>query len=82
MELIHRLLKMIQIYFHISENIDNEKYLVILNFTEKEIEFNPCISGLKDSKILICNYDSNPDINETGIMKLKPYEAAIYKLSE
>ena len=64
-----------------TRTLDNEKLMVICNFTEKNSVFK-CEEKIefKERELLISNYDV--DINEEiDIINLKPYESRVYKFS-
>ena len=66
--------------FAYVRSFENEKLLVILNFYEPEIEFVlPEAINFNSKELLISNYkvDENEDIKN---IKLRPYEARVYKL--
>lgn len=68
-----------QIYSYLR-TLDNEKVLVILNFFENETVFElPSDITYENKELLISNYevDNNEDISN---IKLKPYEARVYRL--
>lgn len=65
-----------QVYAY-TRILDNEKILVLLNFSEDDAEINVDDSKLID-KELINNYDIF--INDNGKVVLKPYQAVICKL--
>ena len=66
------------IYSYIRE-FENEKFIIITNLTDKYVEFNYDSEVLKYKNLLISNYKVEPHIDITNI-KLKPYEARLYKL--
>lgn len=56
----------------------NNSFLIICNFSDKKVDFNPEIKNLKSKNILIHNYPINPKFrNDT--LNLQPYEAIVYK---
>ncbi|MFB7815174.1 glycoside hydrolase family 13 protein [Paenibacillus chitinolyticus] len=61
--------------------LNGEKLLVILNFFDGTPEFTwPEEPGRgKDAELLISNYDPVPG-EDTGVIKLRPYEARVYLL--
>ncbi|WP_088363971.1 glycoside hydrolase family 13 protein [Bacillus cereus] len=67
--------------FAYERQLNNEKLLVICNFTENECEFisNRRIS-YKSKKLLISNYTDIAG-NEIDNIILKPYETRVYKLN-
>ena len=66
------------IYSYIRE-IDNEKFIVITNLTDKNTQFIYDDEILKYENLLISNYDISyhTDINK---INLNPYEARLYRL--
>lgn len=60
--------------FAYTRTLDNQKLLVVCNFSKSEQKFD--FSGYENAKILISNY--NRDAREDGI--LKPYEATVLLL--
>ena len=64
-----------------TRTLDNEKLMIICNFTAKNSVFK-CEEKIefKERELLISNYDV--DINEEmDTINLKPYESRIYKFS-
>ena len=57
--------------FAYTRTLDNQKLLVVCNFSKSEQKFD--FSGYENAKVLISNY--NRDAGEDGI--LKPYEATV-----
>ena len=66
------------IYSYIRE-LDNEKFIVITNLTDKNVKFSYDEELLKYEDLLISNYEINAHEN-TKIITLNPYEARLYKL--
>ena len=60
--------------FAYTRTLDNQKLLVVCNFSKSEQRFD--FSGYENAKVLISNY--NRDAGEDGI--LKPYEATVLLL--
>ena len=60
--------------FAYKRTLDNQKLLVVCNFSKSEQRFD--FSGYENAKVLISNY--NRDAREDGI--LKPYEATVLLL--
>ena len=60
--------------FAYTRTLDNQKLLVVCNFSKSEQKFD--FSGYENAKVLISNY--NRDAREDGI--LKPYEATVLLL--
>ena len=60
--------------FAYVRTLDNQKLLVVCNFSKTEQKFD--FSGYENAKVLISNY--NRDVREDGI--LKPYEATVLLL--
>ena len=60
--------------FAYTRTLDNQKLLVVCNFSKSEQKFD--FSGYENAKVLISNY--NRDAGEDGI--LKPYEATVLLL--
>ena len=60
--------------FAYTRTLDNQKLLVVCNFSKSEQKFD--FSGYENAKVLISNY--NRDAREDGI--LKPYEAIVLLL--
>ena len=60
--------------FAYKRTLDNQKLLVVCNFSKSEQRFD--FSGYENAKVLISNY--NRDVREDGT--LKPYEAAVLLL--
>ena len=68
--------------FAYTREYEGEKLLVILNFTDKSVEFsldNEYLQG--NHQLLICNYDRAEQKAEQlqQTMLLQPYEACVYK---
>jgi len=60
---------------------ENGELVVISNFYEPEVEFElerNGVTGLENSKILLSNYETEPEIKDGKII-LKPYESIIFK---
>lgn len=61
-----------------TRTLGNEKMLIVLNFSNTN-----CITetgiNTQNATLILSNYKTNPTINKT-VMKLRPYEAIIYKL--
>ena len=60
--------------FAYIRTLDNQKFLVVCNFSKSEQKFDS--QGYENAKVLISNY--NRDVREDGI--LKPYEATVLLL--
>ena len=60
--------------FAYKRTLDNQKLLVVCNFSKSEQRFD--FSGYENAKVLISNY--NRDVREDGT--LKPYESAVLLL--
>ena len=61
--------------------MDNEKLLVICNFSEDNARFElPNNIAYNSKKLLISNYASNSDILEN--IELKPYETKVYLMEK
>ena len=60
--------------FAYTRTLDNQKLLVVCNFSKSEQKFD--FSGYENAKVLISNY--NRDVREDGT--LKPYETAVLLL--
>ena len=63
-----------ELYVYTRE-LENEKILVICNFTEKEVKYT-LPEEFENGKILISNYDK---MSADAEMELKPYEAMVIK---
>ncbi|WP_057914788.1 glycoside hydrolase family 13 protein [Peribacillus muralis] len=60
--------------------LDNKKLLIVCNFYEHENDFHYPVTSHSEVEIVISNYtDSSSDIEN---IKLRPYEAIIYELSD
>ena len=60
---------------------ENGELVVISNFYEPEVEFElegNGVTGLENAKILLSNYETEPEIKDGKII-LKPYESTIFK---
>ena len=60
---------------------ENGELVVISNFYEPEVEFElerNGVTGLENTKILLSNYETEPEIKDGKII-LKPYESIIFK---
>ena len=65
--------------FAYIRQLDDEKLLVLCNFTDKVVNVDiPSELLHKDAKVLICNYDSDDLNKETKNIQLKAYEAIVY----
>ncbi|WP_372008441.1 alpha-glucosidase [Paenibacillus chitinolyticus] len=64
-----------------TRTLNGEKLLVILNFFDGTPEFTwpEELGKRKDAELLISNYDHVPG-EDTGVLKLRPYEARVYLL--
>jgi oligo-1,6-glucosidase len=67
-----------QIYSFIRE-LDNERWLVVLNISEQQVEVSlPETLSIARKELLLTNYKNHLDIN--GELTLSPYEARVYRL--
>ncbi|WML57819.1 alpha-glucosidase [Neobacillus sp. PS2-9] len=67
-----------QIYSFIRE-WDNERWLVVLNISEQQVEVKlPEFVSVLEKKIIITNYKDQSDSSEELIMR--PYQAIVYKI--
>lgn len=65
--------------FAYTRNLNNESILVILNFYENEVDFKlPDNLDIKKLEVILSNYDNK--VIEKGNIKLRPYEAIVYKI--
>ncbi|MBV6712107.1 glycoside hydrolase family 13 protein [Paenibacillus chitinolyticus] len=64
-----------------TRTLNGEKLLVILNFFDGTPEFRwpEELGEGKDAELLISNYDP-VSVEDTGVLKLRPYEARVYLL--
>ena len=60
-------------------NLDNEKFIIITNLTDKEVEYAYDKEVLKFENLLISNYNVS-NHQPVSKLNLKPYEARMYKL--
>lgn len=67
-----------QVYAYLREDAHG-KFLVVLNFSDKNAEFNNPIL-MKQAKLLLANYTTNATISLTKILVLRPYEAMVIQL--
>lgn len=67
--------------FAYTRTLDNQKLLVVNNFSENELDFKipGKLTVSKKSKILISNY--NVENNELLDFKLRPYESRVYVIN-
>jgi len=64
--------------FAYTRSYENEKLLVVMNFSEEEVEFcTPKEIFLDKPELLISNYEVEDDIQQKIV--LKPYESRVYK---
>lgn len=69
-----------KIYTYLRK-LDNERLLVILNFTAHDVDYAlPDHVNFNSAKLLIGNYKTIPDENVRNI-ELKPFEARVYLLT-
>lgn len=68
-----------QIYAY-TRSINEEKFIVIVNLSEDFVDYNYEDEILKYEGLLISNYDVDSHEDITGI-RLKPYEARLYKIN-
>ncbi|MEQ6388080.1 alpha-glucosidase [Bacillaceae bacterium S4-13-58] len=67
-----------QIYAYVR-SLEDEKLLVVTNFSERHVDFNlPDDLTFKAEELLISNYPEPLDLNVKSFT-LKPYEARVYK---
>lgn len=65
--------------FAYTRNLDDEQLMVVLNFYENEIDFKiPDNIDINKLEIILSNYKDKVIKNET--IKLRPYEAIVYKV--
>lgn len=65
--------------FAYTRNLDDEQLMVVLNFYENEIDFKiPDNIDIDKLEIILSNYKDKIIKNET--IKLRPYEAIVYKV--
>ena len=65
--------------FAYTRNLDDEQLMVVLNFYENEIDFKiPDNIDIDKLEIILSNYKDKVIKNET--IKLRPYEAIVYKV--
>ncbi|AJS59951.1 glycoside hydrolase family 13 protein [Paenibacillus sp. IHBB 10380] len=63
-----------------TRSLNDEKLLIICNFSEEQALFKlPNDIKFSDKELLIANYEVNPD-EEIAAFSLKPYEARVYQL--
>lgn len=67
------------VYAYIREN-KNNSFLIVLNFKNRDAKILTGIKDIKNRDILIQNLSSKPDIDDSGKINLKPYEALVIKL--
>lgn len=66
--------------FSYVRTLENDKYLVVLNFFKNTVDFiipNDIYSSR--AELLMCNYEAGNPL--TRIIRLRPYEALLYRLS-
>ena len=59
---------------------DSNSFLVVLNFKGEPAEVNTSISDISSKKLLIRNYNGTPVIDKKGMVRLRPYEAIVFKV--
>ena len=59
-------------FFIYKRQLDGEEWLVVLNFTDKEMAL-PVLDGVEVDKLVLSNYKEQQEI-------VSPYEARIYTL--
>ena len=59
-------------FFIYKRQLDGEEWLVVLNFTDKEMAL-PVLDGVEVDKLVLSNYKEQQET-------LSPYEARIYTL--
>lgn len=60
--------------------VRDRKALVLCNFTDKTLEWDPAANGVKGTKVLLSNYDSVGVVTQRIIeakWPLRPYEALV-----
>ncbi|MBN1469322.1 MAG: alpha-glucosidase [Fusobacteriaceae bacterium] len=62
--------------FAYERNLNNEKYLIIGNLSNNQVNFNMKKLGYKDFEIIVKNYE---EVEED---KLKPWECRMYKITK
>ncbi len=62
--------------FAYERNLNNEKYLIIGNLSNNQVNFNMNQLGYKDFEIIVKNYE---EVEED---KLKPWECRMYKITK
>jgi oligo-1,6-glucosidase len=60
-----------------TRTLANEKWLIVLNFSDQEAQFEMPFVGHKE--LIIGNYDASTETSD-GQMQLRPYEACVYRL--
>ena len=61
--------------------LDNEKFLVVLNFSKKVLSFDAHkFVNYNEHQLVLSNYDTTKNMSQY-ILPLQPYEARVYKLS-
>jgi oligo-1,6-glucosidase/glucan 1,6-alpha-glucosidase len=64
--------------FAYTRQLDNEKLLVVANFTCNEVIYNNSLE-INESELIVSNYENSGHIAEK--VKLRPYEAIVYRIS-
>ena len=67
-----------QVYAYWRED-QQQKLLIILNFSSKRVEFRPEVKE-EQLKVLLGNYGDNPVWDKT--LELRPYEALIFGITD
>jgi oligo-1,6-glucosidase len=66
--------------FSYIRTLDNQRFLVVLNFKGQAVNFSlPRQVSLREAKLLIANYDVAGPANSRHL-SLRPYEARVYRL--
>ena len=58
-----------------TRTLENEKWLILCNFHEKE----RVITSMRMGRVILSNYADTPQLEELCL--LRPYEAVIYQIS-
>ncbi len=67
-----------QVYVYARE-IDDEKFLIVLNFSPRKTQTR-CGTDVRRAELILCNYADEPNQNSAESITLRPFEALVYRL--
>lgn len=66
--------------FAYTRELGDKKLIVLCNFTGNTVDFNVS-QNIKNSEVMISNYEDNNIIDRNGNIKLREYEAIVFKVN-